>query len=509
MNGAKSTKVVGRQQYLRRTVPDLLERSRALHGVSWPVFYDLSTRREFTFGEFLNLVAGAASHLVQRYEPGSRIAVLAGNGAEYFVLRYALACAGLVEVALNGLHRGPVLEHMLEVAGPCAIVVEDAYLDNLASAAGLRGADRIGSDELRAMTSQPIAWANRPEVDIRSSDPCRIVFTSGTTGRSKGVELSHAYEVHTGERHNGLLGIGPGDRWLYATPMFHIDAIYIASIVFHTGAAMVVAPNFSVSRFWQDVEASGATYFSHLGATIGLLLKGNDPPATSSLRLAVGGGASIAQIEQAERRFNIRILEAFAMTECIACTINRHDERRMGSAGRAIDGYEVAIIDAHEAMVASGKVGEIVVRTGDPGGLFSGYVDDAEATAQAMRGGWFHTGDLGVLDDDGYLTYRGRLKDAIRVKGENISAMELESIAELHPAVTRAAAVGLAADIGDEDILLFVECGRADVDPETLRSFIKERAAPFLIPRFINVVDRLPLTATGKVDKTGLPRALP
>lgn len=497
---------LGPQEYSARTVPDLLERSRLL-GEERPILFDVATGRELSFGRFLDLVAGTAARLLERYQPGDRIAVVAGNGTAYFVLRYALSCAGLVEVALNGNHRGPILRHMLEITQPRAVMVEERHSDNLISAVGEgHQTEQITGDALKELTAQSRPWTERARVEIRPEDPCRIVFTSGTTGRSKGVELSHAYEVHTGERHVGLIGIGGQDRWLYVTPMFHIDAIYIASILFHTGGALAVASDFSVSRFWNDVEASGATYLCHLGAILGLLLKGGDAPATSTLKVAVGGGASVAQIEEAERRFGIHVIEAFAMSECIACTINRFDERRMGSAGRAIDGYEVAIADSEGEHLPPGERGEILVRSSEPSALFTRYVGDPAATTQALRNGWFHTGDLGVLDEDGYLTYCGRLKDAIRVKGENVSAMELEAIADLHPAVLRSAAVGVAAEIGDEDILLYVEAADPGPVSDQLRGFIAERAAPFLKPRYIKVVQRLPLTATGKVDKSQLSR---
>lgn len=499
-------KVVGPQDYGKRTIPDLLERSRML-GEERPILFDLTTRREFTFGEFLGLVAGAAARLLERYQPGDRVAVLASNCAEYFVLRYALSCAGLVEIALNGNHRGPILKHMLEITKPSAIVVQNRFLANLDSAVeGLPRIGRILEDQLKEMTSRPRNWEQRRHIELQPSDPARIVFTSGTTGRSKAVEFSHAYEVHTGERHVDLIGIGPRDRWLYVTPMFHIDAIYISSILFHTGGALLLAPKFSVSRFWRDAEDSSATYLSHLGATLGLLLKGDDPPPGCTLKVAVGGGASTVQIEEVERRFNIHVLEAFAMTECIACTINRFGQRRAGSAGRAIDGYEIAVVDGHDRILPHGDTGEIVVRSAEPSGLFTRYIGDPAATSHAMRGGWFHTGDLGLLDEEGYLTYRGRLKDAIRVKGENVSAMELEAIVELHPAVARSAAVGVASDIGDEEILLYVESTGVGPKPEKLRAFIAERAAAFLLPRYISVVERLPLTATGKVDKSELSR---
>ena len=151
-----SPAVLGPQAYERRTVPDLLERSRAL-GEERPVLFDVASSREFSFGEFLDLVAGAATKLLERFEPGDRIAVMASNGAEYFILRYALSCAGLVEVALNGSHRGPILAHMLDITQPRAIVVEERYAAHLDEAVGAdRPMDRISAERNAGNGFQPL-----------------------------------------------------------------------------------------------------------------------------------------------------------------------------------------------------------------------------------------------------------------------------------------------------------------------------------------------------------------
>jgi crotonobetaine/carnitine-CoA ligase len=367
----------------------------------------------------------------------------------------------------------------------------------------------IDEQSLARITQAPVAWESWRHRNVGPNDPSRILFTSGTSGLSKAVEISHAYEVYTGERHLALLDIKPSDRWLYVTPLFHIDAIYIFSILLHSGGALGLSPRFSARSFWADAEAMSATYLCYVGSILAILLKGSEAALPTSLRYAVGGGATGDQIAEFERHFGVRVLEAFAMTECIACTFNSFDDSRRGSVGRPVPGYEVAILDERGQPLAPGAVGEIAVRAEEPGALFTRYFGDEQATAQAKRGGWFHTGDLGLCDGDGYFHFRGRIKDAMRVRGENVSARELEAIVDDHPRVAASAAVAVPAELGEEDILLYVEPKPgATPSGEELFAFLAARAAKFMLPRYIRIVDRLPRTATEKIIKTGLSRTI-
>ncbi|HKQ95559.1 MAG TPA: AMP-binding protein, partial [Aestuariivirgaceae bacterium] len=445
------------QTLAKRTVPDLLDRSRAF-GDERAMIVTVSPDRTVTYGEFLERVAHTATTFAGRLAKGTRVACLLGNSLEHLILRYALSCAGLVEIAVNGAHRGEVLRHMLELSQPDAVVVGDEFRGNLESCGvDLHGRWICGEAELGDIVASRRRWETRPAVAIDPGDCCRILFTSGTGGRSKAVELSHAYEVFTGQRHMGLIPIGRGDRMLFVTPLFHIDAVYIVSLLLHTGATLALAPGFSLSRFWDDVRRTAASHLSYVGSIIAILLKGEGPLNTHTLRIGTGGGARPDDAREFETRFGVEILESYAMTECIACTFNPRAERRPGSIGRAVPGYEVAIHGPGGEAAPTGEAGEIVVRSGEPFGLFTRYVGDPDATLAAMRGGWFHTGDLGSMDADGYFTYRGRLKDSIRVRGENVSALELEAIVDSHPEIQASAAVAVPSEIGDDDILLYVE----------------------------------------------------
>ena len=507
--GSRARPVLALQPFERRTVPDLLDRSRSF-GLDRPVLVSATGAPDLSYGEFLGRVAGLAAQLARRFEPGSRIACLLENGATYLIVRYALSCSGLVEVAINVRQKGAVLRHMLEVSRPHAVLVAERHRDELhACGFALDGLPVIEEEELAAMAGAARPWEDRPTPRVGPSDPCRILFTSGTSGRTKAVELSHAYEAYTGQRHLDLLDIGACDRWLYVTPMFHIDAVYIFSILLHCGGALALSDRFSASRFWQEVDRTRASYLCYVGSILPVLLKTGPDERRSSLRLAVGGGATQEQIDAFERRFGATVLEAFAMTECIACLFSTASRRRPGSVGRPIPGYEVAILDREGRPMANGAVGEIAVRSHEPCGIFTRYFGDPEATAEAMRAGWFHTGDLGSRDAEGYFYYRGRMKDAMRVGGENVSAAELEAIVETHPQVAAAAAVPVPAELAEDDILLYVEPKPgAALDPPALFDYLRARVAPFMVPRYLRVIQELPRTASEKVRKSELPRVI-
>jgi crotonobetaine/carnitine-CoA ligase len=497
------------QAFADRTVPDLLDRSRQF-GPDRPIALTISPAATLSYGEFLDRVAGTAAELSAHFPPGARVACLLANTLDYLILRYALSCAGLVEVAVNGEHKGSVLRHMLEITRPQAVILADRHRDNLVACEfGLGTVKVIDEQSLARMTGTRIGWEKRPKVGIGPRDPSRILFTSGTSGLSKAVELSHAYEVYTGERHLELIDIGVSDRWLYVTPLFHIDAIYIFSILLHSGGALGLAPNFSASRFWSDVETTEASYLCYVGSILAILLKHKPPDKPTPLRLAVGGGATREDIARFEQMSGARVLESYALTEAIACTFNTIRDDRPGSVGRPVPGYEVAILGDAGEPLSSGIVGEIAVRASEPCALFTRYFGDEKSTAEAMRGGWFHTGDLGMRDADGYVYFRGRIKDAIRVRGENVSARELEAIAESHPGIAASAAIAVPAELGDDDILLYVEPKTGTgLKGEDLFTFLAARAAKFMLPRYIRFIASFPRTPTQKIRKSELRREI-
>lgn len=497
------------QAIARRTVPDLLDRARAF-GIDRPFFHDLGSDKVHSYRDCLERIAGLANELARRFPAGAAVATLLTNRFECVILRYALSCAGLLEVAINGQHKGAVLRGMLEVADSVAIACEEQFRAEVeANLAVGRPVAWIDEAELTALCDLRASWEDRPKLAIEPGAPCRVVFTSGTTGVSKGPELSHAYEVITGHAYASRIELRPDDRWLFVTPFFHIDSVLSLSTVLHGGAMFIMAPRFSASSFWADAIRSGATVLIYVGTILTILRKLGDPPPGHRIRMGVGVGGTAALRDWFEGRHGIPLREAYGLSECAAVAVTAARAPRPGSCGKPLEGYEVAMLDAEDQPLPPGKRGQIAIRPREPFGLFSGYRRNPQATLDRFANLWFHTGDVGSFDTDGHLAFHGRMKDVIRHRDENISAEELEAVVGEHPAVMVAAAVGVPGELGDEDVLLYLQPRPgAALEPDEVCRYLAERVADFMLPSYIRIADALPLTPTEKVAKNELPREI-
>jgi len=493
----------------RRTVPDLLDRSRRF-GLDRPFFHDLGGDRIYSYQDCLERIAGLANDLARRFAPGSAVATLLSNRFECVILRYALSCAGLLEVSINGEHKGSVLRGMLEVADAVAIVCEERFRAEVrVCGAAIDRAAWIGEAELVALCNLRAAWEDRPRVEVGPATPCRVVFTSGTTGLSKGAELSHAYEVITGFGYASRFELRPDDRWMFVTPFFHIDSVLSLSTVLHGGGVFIMAPRFSASRFWDDAVRTGTTVLLYVGTILTILRKRGDPPADHRIRMAIGVGGTAGLRDWFHGRHGIPLHEAYGLSECAIAAATDVRAPRPGSCGKPFEGYDVAVVDAVDSPVPAGKRGEIVIRPREPHSLFSGYRRNPQGTLEKFVNLWFHTGDVGSFDAEGHLYFHGRMKAVIRHRDENISAEELEAITGEHPAVLTCAAIAVPGELGDEDVLLYAQ-PRPGValEPDELCRFLAGQVADFMVPTYIRIVERLPLTPTEKVAKNELSREL-
>ena len=274
-----------------RTVPDLLERSGCF-GLDRPWVIESSTGKSLHYGEFLERTARTAQKLSQRFQPGAHIAVMLSNHLEFFIVRFAISCAGLVEISLNGEQKGTVLLGMLETAKPVGFIVDQQYLENLTGCGfDLSCKEMIIGDEIVTLCAERAGWESRPQIDIAPADTCRILFTSGTTGVSKGVVLSHAYEVFTGHGWGRVLGLAPEDRFLYTTRLFHADAQGLIGAFLHHGASCVITDRFSASRFWSIAVRYEATCFLHVGTILAILNRGEKHQPITKSDLPLGPDA--------------------------------------------------------------------------------------------------------------------------------------------------------------------------------------------------------------------------
>lgn len=448
------------------------------------------------------LAAGLASIGVRR---GDVVPVLMPNSPEFVITWLALCRLGAVACLVNTALKGPALAHAVGVTGAAVVVEHESVAPNL---------DAI-ADELPALTTRvdAAAWrtlaacdAAPPVAGHRACDPAMVLFTSGTTGASKGCVLSHRYQVRQAELMADHLGFRSDDVFYCPYPLFHIDAtVLTVGPALVLGATAAIGERFSVSGFWSEVRGFGATVFDFMGATLTMLHKAPRAAddADNPVRLAWGVPVPDEIAADVEQRFGLRLVELYGSTDAGVPMYHPIGvPRRPGSCGIVIDAYRTRLVDDDGFEVPAGEVGELLVRPDEPSLMADGYLGMPEATLASRRDLWFHTGDLLRRDADGFHYFVGRRTDSIRRRGENISAFEVEEVVKLHPDVLDAAAFGVPSELTEDDVMVAVVPRPGTlIDPAQLLAFCAERAARHMVPRYVDVVDDLPRTPTEKVRK--------
>jgi len=311
-----------------------------------------------------------------------------------------------------------------------------------------------------------------------------------------------------------MLDYGPADRLLNFFPLYHQNARYTGVIpALCAGASIRMERRFSSSAFWRLCDADGTTAFNYLGSVLRLIL--NATPAdrvagTHTVQKAFGAGCPPLLWEAFEQRLGIQLVETYGLSEAPMATINARrpgQQSPAGSAGRASDLFEVAVVDEQDRSVSAGTVGEIVLRPRRPDALMVGYQNNDAATVRAWRNLWFHSGDRGRLTADGDLYFEERSKDSIRRRGENISAWEVESVLDQHPDVAESAVYALASEDADEEVAAAIVLRRADASLSAILQFAEQHLPAYAVPTLFRVLQDLPRTPTAKVQKADLRRA--
>jgi len=479
------------------------------------LFLEIADRR-LTWAELADLAHAQAGRLAGLgVGRGDVVCQVDGNSLAHVVTALAIARLGAVECPVNARLKGAPLAHVLRDSGARVVIAGAAYADVVRAAGApavlvVRGTNSPPSG---TVAEEELAVGAVRRADVAPGDPATIMYTSGTTGPAKGVVLPHHFAFSTAAVKVGMWGLGPDDVLFTALPLFHSNGRYstllTAAIV---GCRAVVVERFSASRFWDEVRAAGATEVATVGTLAPILLE-RAPGAGDrdhSVRMMHGAGAlPLERRAEFEERFGVRLVTGFAMTETSHfSTCSPDDDDRHAASGRPVPGFTVAILDEHGGRLGPGEVGEIAVRPETPYSMFLGYHGRPEATLEAFRGLWFHTGDLGYLDDRGLLHWTDRLKDAIRRKGEMISSQDVEAAALQFGAVAEAAAVGVPGELGEQEVKLFVRASDgARLDFQALRGHCEQALPAFAVPRFYARVDEFPKTSTHKIDKKRLPAA--
>lgn len=443
------------------------------------------------------------------------VPVLLPNCADFVAVWFALCRLGAVATLVNTAFRGAALAHALNLSGAATVVADGTLAAELDPALPtvrrlvLRGDDpgvtRWPVIDLASLASCDGA---PPAPGHRVTDPAMVMFTSGTTGPSKGCVLSHRYGVRQAELMVEHLRLRPDDVLYSPFPLFHVDAaIYTVMVALVLGTTAAIGERFSASGFWEEVRRFGATVFDFMGATLMMTHKQPARPDDADNPARLGWGVPLPDFApDFEARFGVRLVELYGSTDAGIPVYQPLDEpRRPGSCGRPIAAYDVQLHDEWGQAVPVGATGEIVVRPNEAGLMSDGYFGMAEASLASRRDLWFHTGDLARADADGHLYFVGRRTDSIRRRGENISAFEVEEVVLAHLDVADAAAYGVPSELTEDDVMVAVVARPgAVIDPAELAAFCTSRMAGHMVPRYIDVVADLPRTPTEKVEKRTL-----
>ncbi|MFM8408865.1 MAG: class I adenylate-forming enzyme family protein [Alphaproteobacteria bacterium] len=457
-----------------------------------------------SFAELATRAEEAAASLEERgLEPGDRVALLAGNGEPVVVAWFAIVAAGAVVVPIS------TVSGALEIAGRldharCRLVLHDAAHAGLASAAiaaSRHGAQAVDVADLAAPGARPA----RPP--IAPDAPAMILYTSGTTGRPRGVVIAHRALVgHTRVLVDRVLALGPEDAILGVLPLAHsygCRMVMLASV--EAGCRAILLPRFDPAGSLDAMIAERATWVPAVPTMYAAWAALPEGARPESLRWCMSAGSPLADetLRRAEARLGTTIRQAYGMTEATISTVDAPPaERVAGSVGRPVPGVEVRIVDDADRDVPPGAQGQVLLRGHN---LMSGYLDDPDETASALRGGWMHTGDVGRLDADGRLFVVDRLKDMIIRGGNNVIPSEVEAALASHPGVREVAVVGRPdAYLGEEVVAVVVPAEGASPTPEELRDWAAARVASIKVPREYALVAELPLGPSRKVLKREL-----
>jgi malonyl-CoA/methylmalonyl-CoA synthetase len=461
--------------------------------------------QEYTFGDLERRANRMASALAARgVTAGDRLAIILSNRIEYLDLFLAAARLGVIVVPINILYREREAGHILRDSQPKALVV--------AGTAPVQSDVPIWQvDELAAEAR--ISGATAARIPLNGDTPAALIFTSGTTGAAKGAIITHGNLAANALTLVDAWRITADDRLLLALPLFHVHGLGNGIHCWlRSGCRMRLLERFDHAAAAATLLDFRPTLFFGVPTMYVRLLDVDAASARNigrSLRLAVSGSAPLAPqiLSEFERLYGQRILERYGMTETLMTLSNPYDgERRAGTVGFPLPGVETRIVDDSGADVATGTVGELMVKTPT---LCAGYWSQPELTAMAFKDGWFRTGDLAKRSDDGYYTLCGRRSDLIISGGFNIYPREIEELLGEHPAVAEVAIAGAPDRVRGEVAIGFVVLANdATASEVDLIEFCRARLASFKVPRAIRFVDRLPRTALGKVQKAALVKGL-
>ncbi len=469
--------------------------------------------REITYRELDRAARGVARALRARgLEPGDRVALMIPNVPEFTIAYFGILYAGCAVVPLNVLLSAPEVAYHLQDSGAKLL-----FFHPLFDAPARQGAEQAGVAAVTAggesEESLAALAAGEPLQSLHATTPVDtavILYTSGTTGKPKGAELTHSnLLINSAIVVPKLIPIAPDDVALATLPLFHsFGQTCIQNAFISAGATFTLLPRFTPEEAFEIMQRDRVTLFAGVPTMYFALLHHEEADRydISSLRYCMAGGAPLpVEVMRAfEEKYGVEVLEGYGLSETspVASFNMRDRPRQAGSIGYPVWGVEMCILDENDEPVPDGEPGEICIRGHN---IMKGYLGRPEATAEALRGGWFHSGDVGIRDANGSYRIVDRKKDMILRGGFNVYPREVEEVLYAHDQVVEAAVIGVAHDSHGEEVKAYVVTRAASaLRAEEVVAWCKERLAAYKYPRLVEFVDELPKGPTGKILKREL-----
>jgi long-chain acyl-CoA synthetase len=487
-----------------RNIPELL-RQRAEAAPDKIFLFSEADKRQFTYREFVDAVERAAALLASHdIAKGDVVSLLLPNSAEYIIAYFACWQLGALAGPVNGHLKAQEIEYVVGNSESKLMLVNSEFLEKVDE---LETPRVVFDDERKA--SRGFKPKNADQ--LSEDDDAIIIYTSGTTGKPKGCLLTHGNVIANARQITQWLGFTADDRLLTIMPLFHMNAVSVTTMsALYASGSTVVSPKFSASRFWNIISDYQITSFGSVATMLSMLLSTypDGVPAglkTDQLRFAMCGSAPVPAevLRRFEETFNCLVVEGYGLSESTCrSTFNPPDERRRpGSCGLPI-GNEMRVVDEEDREVADGELGEIVLRGAN---ILKGYFKNEAATKTAFRNGWFHTGDIGYRDADGFFYIVDRKSDMIIRGGENIYPREIDEVLYQHPQIAAAAVIGIPDELYGEDVAAVVVLKPdSKVTQQEVVDFCKARLADYKCPKTVRFVTDIPKGPTGKLLKREL-----
>ncbi|KAB2336208.1 ATP-dependent acyl-CoA ligase [Cytobacillus depressus] len=496
-----------------KTIYELVKEKKELHAKKIFLYFQ---QQCITYEELLFRVNQTAHYLKTKgVKKGDKIAVLLSNSPEFYYFWFGCGAIGAILVPINTASTSYEIEYFIDHSDAVGFIGEHPLythkIKEVVESKELLFKDVVKDNWLTILNNYS---TNNHSDYVSSKDVCCIMYTSGTTSKPKGAEITHENYIFAGETSVRNQWLTPFDRYLIFLPLFHVNSQYYTSMAaLVVGCSIVLLKKFSSSTFWDDVQRYQPTKSSLVATVIKMLLQNDSHPNEKNHTLRQAGyGLFVTynELEEFESRFGIRLFQWYGMTESITTSIVTpcYDKRIQDEItgivpiGKAALGHDVKIVDENGIELGPNQTGEIIIKSPS---LMRGYYKNIEATNETIKDGWLYTGDNGYYQKSGYIWFMDRNKDMIKRAGENISSIEIENVIRDHPNVEDCAVISVPDHLREESVAAFImiKSGQ-NLSENEIKIYCEEKLSYFKVPQIINFVDDFPRTSIGKIQKNQL-----